>query len=279
MEKLRHFTPRKTNKNRKNPHFHPPPHDSDNKKPLNPYGIKGWGMERAMRFEVIATPHTINELQSWFYFYASFYALLMASRTCRRSEVAGLFVCAGGIVNARKAGAFWENLRGKGMARTKKRRTMSYVESTLLGGEAVYGLGSLHWAGLVAPLMYALTGTLLVTMGLSWTALHEHSKLWLAVLILPNLTFVQAVIYFLTTESAVTNSRVLLKTGWISRMTDEISLSKVESILMNQGIIGRIFGFGNVTVIGTGGNKVIVRGICDPMQFRSTVHAMAMSVK
>lgn len=165
------------------------------------------------------------------------------------------------------------------MARKKTQRRASYVESTLVNDEAIYSLGTLHWAILVEPIFFTVLGMAGITLMLRWSHLAESNQAWLMVLLLPPLGMLQSLIYFLTTESAVTNSRVLLKTGWISRMTDEIALSKVESILMKQGIIGRIFNFGNVVVLGTGGNKVIVRGIADPMQFRSTVHELAMSVK
>lgn len=160
----------------------------------------------------------------------------------------------------------------------KQRRAIpqGYVQNSLLPGEKVYGIGVVHWATVTMPLLIGLVGTVFVAMFLMF-GLLDTTKLWLALYVLPNAFLIQAIIYLYTTESAVTNSRVLLKTGWISRFTDEISLTKVESILMSQGVLGRIFNFGNVTVVGTGGNKVILRGISNPMAFRSTVQSVAMN--
>ena len=55
-----------------------------------------------------------------------------------------------------------------------------------------------------------------------------------------------------TTETDVTNLRVVHKTGFIKRPTFEMSLDKVESVDVNQSILGRILNYGNVTMRGVG---------------------------
>jgi uncharacterized membrane protein YdbT with pleckstrin-like domain len=76
----------------------------------------------------------------------------------------------------------------------------------------------------------------------------------------------------MTTEFAVTNKRVLAKTGWIRRQTLELLLLKVESISVHQGILGRLLNFGVVTVTGTGGTKESFKAITDPVAFRSKIN-------
>ena len=49
-----------------------------------------------------------------------------------------------------------------------------------------------------------------------------------------------------TTETDVTNLRVVHKTGFIKRQTFEMSLDKVESVDVNQSILGRILNYGDV---------------------------------
>lgn len=71
-----------------------------------------------------------------------------------------------------------------------------------------------------------------------------------------------------TSEFAITNKRVIIKVGLISRRTLEINLSKIESVNVDQNIWGRIFGYGNLTVIGTGGTRETFNTISRPMEFR-----------
>jgi uncharacterized membrane protein YdbT with pleckstrin-like domain len=75
----------------------------------------------------------------------------------------------------------------------------------------------------------------------------------------------------LTTETDVTNIRVVHKTGFIRRRTFEMALDKVESVDVNQTIMGRIFGYGDVTIQGVGEGKEIIPTIADPLQFRSHI--------
>ena len=75
-----------------------------------------------------------------------------------------------------------------------------------------------------------------------------------------------------TSEFAVTTKRVIIKVGLISRRTVELNLQKIESIGVDQTIFGRIFGYGTITVIGTGGTKEPFRGLADPLGFRKAVN-------
>lgn len=69
----------------------------------------------------------------------------------------------------------------------------------------------------------------------------------------------------------MTNKRVISKIGLFRRITDELSLSKVESVKVDQGIIGRIFNFGTVSIIGTGGSRAVMKPIVSPVEFRKIV--------
>lgn len=106
-----------------------------------------------------------------------------------------------------------------------------------------------------------------------------HISLWslapliiLGVLLLPfivGLVFlIIAYIRYKTTELAFTNKRVIAKAGLISRQTIELSIAKIESIQVNQGILGRIFNFGTLVVSGAGNPQAPIPGISDPMAFR-----------
>ena len=82
------------------------------------------------------------------------------------------------------------------------------------------------------------------------------------------LVWLWAWIIYRTTELAVTNKRIIAKSGLIQRNTTEMFLEKVESIQVDQGILGRIFDFGSITVSGTGGDKSPVKNVSHPLEFR-----------
>jgi uncharacterized membrane protein YdbT with pleckstrin-like domain len=77
-----------------------------------------------------------------------------------------------------------------------------------------------------------------------------------------------AYLKYISTELAITNKRVIAKFGFISRRTVEINLGKIESIQVQQGILGRIFNYGSLVVSGAGNPQAPVPGISDPMTFR-----------
>lgn len=72
----------------------------------------------------------------------------------------------------------------------------------------------------------------------------------------------------LTTELVITNRRVIAKFGLIRRSTIELNLSKIESIRVEQGLWGRMFDYGDIMVVGTGGSKEPIPRIEDPLEFR-----------
>jgi len=83
---------------------------------------------------------------------------------------------------------------------------------------------------------------------------------------------IRALISMLTTEFAVTNRRVIAKTGFIRRRTLEMLLPKIESVAVNQNILGRLLNFGNVTITGTGGTKESFKTIDKPITVRSKIN-------
>jgi len=76
-----------------------------------------------------------------------------------------------------------------------------------------------------------------------------------------------------TTELAVTDHRVIYKSGLLSRHTIEMNRDKVESVDVDQSLLGRILGYGTVVVRGTGGSLEPIRNISDPLSFRTHITA------
>ena len=87
------------------------------------------------------------------------------------------------------------------------------------------------------------------------------------------LLWLAAWVIYISTELAITNKRIIAKSGLIERKTMEMFLEKVESIQVDQGILGRILDFGSITFSGTGGDKSPVRNISAPLEFRKAFMA------
>ncbi len=153
---------------------------------------------------------------------------------------------------------------------------MKYVEQVLQPGEKVIYATSLHWlVYLRAILLLILALACLV----AWAAIPEPGvalalKIVAALFGLVALVSgLGAVIRRSTTELAVTDRRVIYKTGIFQRHSMEMNTSKVETVGVNQSILGRILGYGTVMVRGTGGSFEPIPFIGDPLTFRSHITA------
>ncbi|TDA68457.1 PH domain-containing protein [Sulfuricurvum sp. IAE1] len=124
----------------------------------------------------------------------------------------------------------------------------SYVESTLISDEHIIYRGQISlWS--LAP--YFIVGFLLI-----------------AFYLIGLLIIAYAIIKYKTTELAITNKRIIAKFGWISRSTIELNINKIESIQVQQGILGRILNFGTLIISGAGNPQAPIPNISNPMEFR-----------
>ncbi|MBP7763682.1 MAG: PH domain-containing protein [Deltaproteobacteria bacterium] len=100
--------------------------------------------------------------------------------------------------------------------------------------------------------------------------IYETKLHWITFLSLKGLftLFLAPLVSYLTSEFAVTNKRIIIKTGFISRNTFEMNHSKIESINVNQSILGRILGYGTIVIMGTGSTREPFDRIRDPLAFR-----------
>ena len=93
---------------------------------------------------------------------------------------------------------------------------------------------------------------------------------WVIYLTLKSLftLFILPTIQRALSEFVITNRRIIIKTGFIARSTFEMNLSKIESVNVDQSVAGRVFNFGSITIIGTGGTKETFHNIARPLEFR-----------
>ncbi len=88
--------------------------------------------------------------------------------------------------------------------------------------------------------------------------------------------FIAPILARYTDEFAITNKRVIIKTGLISRKTVEMNLSKIESVNVDQSIMGRMLGYGSIQLIGTGGTKEEFKNIASPLKFRKAFQEFSL---
>jgi uncharacterized membrane protein YdbT with pleckstrin-like domain len=157
---------------------------------------------------------------------------------------------------------------------------MSYVEHVLQPGETLLHRSRLHWLVylpmlpfLAAFAMGAALSAAIRSSGAD-SGLTALAATLMAVGAIGTITaWLRAWIRRMSTELAVTDRRVIFKRGLIRRHTVEMNMDKVESVDVDQSILGRIFNYGDVTVRGTGASIEPLRLIDDPLAFRSHVTA------
>jgi uncharacterized membrane protein YdbT with pleckstrin-like domain len=157
---------------------------------------------------------------------------------------------------------------------------MSYVEKHLMDGETVVYVTRLHWIVLAGPLILALLLSvpgiaLLVLSGMHAGDTRPATESMLAggviLTAIALIIFVRGILNRNATEMAVTNKRVVAKVGVAARRTVEMILSRVESIGVEETVVGRMLGYGTVIVRGTGGTPESFDKIAHPLEFRTQV--------
>jgi uncharacterized membrane protein YdbT with pleckstrin-like domain len=159
---------------------------------------------------------------------------------------------------------------------------MSYIKDNLMPNEKILFTARVHPAVFLPAVLFFAGSIAFALYGLSTinpqiaTDMNLEAILWF--LIAAMLFFMtirlalDALIVWLTTEFAVTNRRIIAKSGFIHRRTLEMLLSKVESVAVYQSIVGRLLNFGSVTVTGTGGTKESFRAIFEPLIARKKIN-------
>ncbi|TMQ59398.1 MAG: hypothetical protein E6K76_04845 [Candidatus Eisenbacteria bacterium] len=158
---------------------------------------------------------------------------------------------------------------------------MSYVDKNLIPGETILYRTKLHWVVLLWPVLvgsFLGLASLVLIFGAVGARAGDHQSHAVAtgaglffLLVAAAITGF-GILRRNATEIAVTNKRVLIKTGLLSRRTIELLISKIESIGVDESPFGRILGFGTVIVRGTGGTPESFDRIAHPLEFRRQVH-------
>jgi uncharacterized membrane protein YdbT with pleckstrin-like domain len=158
---------------------------------------------------------------------------------------------------------------------------LSYAEKHLIAGETVQYETRLHW---IVMLGHALIAAVLALVGVSllvtpWSSVNggqassAGALRWagVACVLVAAIFFGVGIVRRSATEMAVTNKRVIVKSGLAHRRTIELLLPRIESIAIEEPALGRILGYGTVIVRGTGGTPEVFQQIARPLEFREQV--------
>ena len=170
---------------------------------------------------------------------------------------------------------------------------MLYVQQSLGPKEELIHVGHFHWMYTVNALMAIISG-MAVSVGIIFAGIIVKKQmgdfppdlpLSYAIPALPVyvkgagfLMFVFGVYSFAikmvqkaTTEIAITNVRLIYKTGVVARNVGEMSVDRVEGVNVLQSILGRIFNYGRIAIRGMGVGEVVLPPIEDPIAFRQAI--------
>jgi uncharacterized membrane protein YdbT with pleckstrin-like domain len=151
---------------------------------------------------------------------------------------------------------------------------MSYVTSVLQPGETVLHTASLHWVLYLRGLMLWVLALIVYIYGMKLALNSIAVDVVTGALLIAGL-FLVATAWFhqWITEIAVTNRRVIYKTGLISRRTSEMNMDKVESVVVDQTIMGRLLDYGSIDIRGTGEGLETLRKVASPLALRNAITA------
>jgi uncharacterized membrane protein YdbT with pleckstrin-like domain len=154
---------------------------------------------------------------------------------------------------------------------------MSYVDRVLQPGEELRYRSRIHWLVYLPGILIIVATLVIVGLASDYVGQGQYTPSILGILafgfVIALISLISAWFRRWTTEVAVTDRRVIYKRGFIRRRTIEMNMSKVESVDVDQSMLGRLFDYGDITVRGTGSTLEPLRMISAPLDFRNHVTA------
>jgi hypothetical protein len=153
-------------------------------------------------------------------------------------------------------------------------QVMSYVNKVLQPGEQVLRIGHRHWIVYYKAIFFALLALAVFGFGYENYTYRGYAVVTggvisaVALIFLVGAWFQQAIL-----EIAVTNKRIIHKTGFIRIHTNEMSVDKVVTVTVDQSILGRLLDYGTVSINGTGQSIEDLREIAAPIDLRNAIEA------
>lgn len=176
---------------------------------------------------------------------------------------------------------------------------LAYVRQSLSPGEELIYVGRFHWMYTLAAIMNIVWGVLTCVAIIVGAVIYYRnfggglsSHSWLGMVreihpgirltafmtfIMGLLRFAQMMVIKVSTEIAITNSRLIYKRGLVARYVGEMSIDRIEGVNVLQTVLGRILGYGRVMVRGMGVGEVVLPPLQNPIAFRKAIEKARMS--
>lgn len=152
---------------------------------------------------------------------------------------------------------------------------MSSLDDQLLDGERIVHRARPHWIVFGTPIVLAVAGiALAITLQLTS---QDYWYIGAGLTGLAALLAVPPALRYASSDFAVTDKRVLARMGLVHRESIETLLTKIEGIGVDQDLWGRLFGYGTITITGTGGTRESIACIPRPLEFRRQVQAQIVA--
>lgn len=151
-----------------------------------------------------------------------------------------------------------------------------YIEEILQPDERVLYSTTLHWVVYLPGILSCIIAIAAFVIGRDTTTAFIK-MLWFGVFVAAGLygcfALLQGWFRRWTTEIDVTDKRVVVKKGFITRRTVEMNMDKIESIDVDQSLVGRLMNYGKVTIRSTGIGLEPLPTIGAPLELRNHITA------
>jgi hypothetical protein len=151
----------------------------------------------------------------------------------------------------------------------EKQNNKNYIDVHLMTGENILHRGYMHKMPIIL-ISLAIAPFTLILFGV-FMALRSQKFAFL--LLIGGIgAIVMLRLALKRTEMAVTNKRVIIKKGIFATRSLELITSKIESVVVDKGLVGNMFDYGDVIIIGSGGTKEVLKWVKAPVEFRNAVN-------
>ncbi len=148
---------------------------------------------------------------------------------------------------------------------------MSYLRKHLMANEQLIAESQLHWIVFFKPAFYSI----LLMVYTYYRPLQFPAIIDQVGMAFVGITWLLAIVNYLTTEFAISKARILMKYGFIQIRASDMLTSRIESVQLQQSMLGSLLGYGAVIVSGTGGDKMVFVQMNDPNNFRQAILAIS----
>ena len=148
---------------------------------------------------------------------------------------------------------------------------ISYIKNSLSTGEEVVAYFPIHWFYWAQMLTGMILISTIVVAVLSMFSIYAA----LVMLLISLVIIGYKILVYRGIERGVTNKRVITKTGIISRNSEEMKLTSIETVEIKQTVIDRIFNCGTVRITGRGESLLFLEKVDNPLQAKKTIESIA----